>query len=82
MSSSSKAEATPKMPQPGPSTKDVLHQRRSLPYCPARMAVGGFAIAAAIGYLTLLSKKKPEVTALDVARVATTAATPNNNLGK
>lgn len=72
-------DATPKMPSPGPHTKEVLHQRRKLPFCPARMAVGGFAIVLTLGYFTLYSKKKPEATAIDVARVATgISATPEN----
>ncbi|KAH7853379.1 hypothetical protein Vadar_001759 [Vaccinium darrowii] len=72
-------EATPKMPSPGPHTKEVLHQRRSLPFSPAKMAVGGFAIVLTLGYFTLYSKKKPEATAIDVARVTSgVSATPEN----
>ncbi|KAG5559560.1 hypothetical protein RHGRI_009183 [Rhododendron griersonianum] len=74
-------DATPKMPSPGPHTKGVLHQRRKLPFCPARMAVGGFAIVLTLGYFTLYSKKKPEATAIDVARVATgVSAAPEHTL--
>lgn len=57
---------------------DVLHQRKKLPFCPAKAAVGGFAFVAAIAYLTLYSKKKPEATALDVAKVASGTASPQN----
>ncbi|PSS21037.1 Protein sumv-1 like [Actinidia chinensis var. chinensis] len=71
-------DAPPKMPPPGEHTKEVLHQRRKLPYCPARMAIGGFAIVVTLGYFTLYSKKKPEASAADVARVATGVATPEN----
>ncbi|KAF5946923.1 hypothetical protein HYC85_017151 [Camellia sinensis] len=73
------AEATPKLPQPGPHSKEVLHQQKKLPICPAKLAIGGLAFVITIGYFTLYSKKKPEATALDVAKVATgVAATAEN----
>lgn len=33
--------------------KEVIHQRSRLPFCPARMAIGGFAVMVMIGYFTL-----------------------------
>ncbi|XP_057510561.1 uncharacterized protein LOC130792956 [Actinidia eriantha] len=66
-----------KMP-PGHHPGEVLHQRRRLPYSPATMAVGGFLIAATIGYLALYAYKKPEATARDVTKVATGTARPED----
>ncbi|KZV40660.1 hypothetical protein F511_35151 [Dorcoceras hygrometricum] len=71
-------QGTPRMPGATQHNTEVLHQRSKMPFCPARMAIGGFACAAIIGYLTLYSKKKPEATALDVAKVATGTASPEN----
>ncbi|KAF4370438.1 hypothetical protein F8388_016175 [Cannabis sativa] len=62
----------------GQNSTEALHQRSKLPYCPMRMALGGFAIAMTLGYFTLYSKKKPEATALDVAKVATGTSSPEN----
>ncbi|EOY29530.1 Uncharacterized protein TCM_037040 [Theobroma cacao] len=56
---------------------EVLHQTRKGP-CPVKMAVGGFVMAATIGYFVLWSKKKPEASALDVAKVTTGVAKPEN----
>ncbi|KAL5547510.1 hypothetical protein UlMin_002741 [Ulmus minor] len=67
-----------KGPSPGQHSTEALHQRSKLPYCPFRMALGGFAAALTIGYFTLYSKKKPEASALDVAKVATGTSNPNN----
>ncbi|XP_057959933.1 uncharacterized protein LOC131152217 [Malania oleifera] len=55
---------------------EILHQRRNSPFSPYTMALGGFAIAAAIGYFALYVNKKPEASARDVAKVATGAAKP------
>lgn len=57
---------------------EVLHQRRKLPFSPATMAVTGFGITAAIGFMVLYAKKKPEASASDVAKVATGAADPKD----
>ncbi|XP_059655211.1 uncharacterized protein LOC132302397 [Cornus florida] len=67
-----------KRPPPGHSPGEVLHQRRNLPISPYTMALGGFLFAATIGYLTLYAKKKPEASAVDVAKVATGTAQPED----
>ncbi|KAA0035091.1 putative transmembrane protein [Cucumis melo var. makuwa] len=67
-----------KGPSPAQHTTEVLHQRKKLPVCPMRMAIGGFAIAATLGYFVLYTKKKPEASALDVAKVTTGISTPDN----
>ncbi|XP_059452947.1 uncharacterized protein LOC132183609 [Corylus avellana] len=67
-----------KVPSPGQHSTEVLHQRRKLPFCPVRMAIGGFAITAALGFLVLYSKKKPEASAADVAKVVVGVAHPEN----
>lgn len=64
--------------QAASAAKEVLHQRRTLPKCPMRLAVGGVAVAAVLGYLTLFSKKKPEASAADVAKVITGVASTEN----
>ncbi|KAG8367599.1 hypothetical protein BUALT_Bualt16G0089100 [Buddleja alternifolia] len=71
-------QGTPRMASATQHSTEVLHQRSKMPFCPARLAVGGFVVAAAVGYLTLYSKKKPEATAMDVAKVVTGTATPEN----
>ncbi|CAH9093373.1 unnamed protein product [Cuscuta europaea] len=71
-------QTSPKLPSPGQQHTGVLNQTRRLSVCPAKMAVGGLAIAVTIGYFTLYSNKKPEATAIDVARVATGTGTPTN----
>lgn len=57
---------------------EVLHQRKSLGQCPLKMALTGFAFAGIIGYFVLYSKKKPEASALDVAKVTAGVARPEN----
>jgi hypothetical protein len=42
------------------------------------MAVTGFGITAALGYMVLYAKKKPEASASDVAKVATGAGDPKD----
>ncbi|KAL3533066.1 hypothetical protein ACH5RR_006587 [Cinchona calisaya] len=70
-------QASPKIPSPQHSS-EVLQQTRKLPFCPAKMAIGGFVCVATLAYFTLFTHKKPEATALDVAKVTTGTATPEN----
>lgn len=63
---------------PGHNPGGVLHQRRSLPFSTTRMTVVGFLMAAGIGYGVLYASKKPEATALDVAKVTAGVADPSN----
>ncbi|CAN0913565.1 hypothetical protein LINGRAHAP2_LOCUS28014 [Linum grandiflorum] len=63
---------------PGHNPGEVLHQRSKLPYSTTTMAVTGFLITAAVGYMVLYSKKKPEADAVDVAKVATNTAQPSD----
>lgn len=71
-------QGKPRMASDTQHSPEVLHQRKKLPICPAKAAIGGFAILAVIGYFTLYSHKKPEATALDVAKVSSGTATPQN----
>ncbi|XP_021839412.1 uncharacterized protein [Spinacia oleracea] len=71
-------EASQRPPGHGRGPGEVLHQRRRLPFSYTTMTIAGLAISAIIGYTVLYSKKKSEVDALDVARVATNTATPQN----
>lgn len=68
----------PTRPPPGQNPGEVLHQTSKLPFGPMRMAVIGFAVAATIGYFTLYTKKKPEATAVDVAKVASGVSRPED----
>ncbi|KAI3727169.1 hypothetical protein L1987_66980 [Smallanthus sonchifolius] len=61
---------------PGHNPGGVLHQRRSLPFSTTTMTVVGFLMAVGIGYSVLYARKKPEATALDVAKVTTGVANP------
>ncbi|KAH6757558.1 hypothetical protein C2S51_038706 [Perilla frutescens var. frutescens] len=63
---------------PGHHPGEILHQRRSLPYGPLFITLAGFAAAGAVWYVTLYAKKKPEATAVDVAKVATGVAEPED----
>ncbi|XWS72639.1 hypothetical protein CRYUN_Cryun02cG0057400 [Craigia yunnanensis] len=54
---------------------EILHQTRKGP-CPAKMAIGGFAIVATIGYFVLFYKEKPEASA--VAKATAAVAKPEN----
>ncbi|CAI0427558.1 unnamed protein product [Linum tenue] len=58
-------------------SSEVLQQRSGLPKCPVKMAVVGAVIAAGLGYTVLFAKKKPEATALDVAKVASGGNPPS-----
>ncbi|QCD80501.1 hypothetical protein DEO72_LG2g822 [Vigna unguiculata] len=57
---------------------EVLHQRKKMPHCPMKMAIGGFAAISVLGYLVLYSNKKPEASAMDVAKVASGMSNPDN----
>lgn len=57
---------------------EVLHQRRSLPYRPLFITLAGSALAGGVWYFTLYAKKKPDATALDVAKVASGVAQPED----
>lgn len=63
---------------PGSNPGGILHQRRSLPYSLTTITLVGSAIAGGLWYFTLYAKKKPEATALDVARVSTGLAGPED----
>ncbi|KAK4431871.1 hypothetical protein Salat_0949200 [Sesamum alatum] len=71
-------QGTPRTASATQHSTEVLHQRKKAPICPARLAVGGFAFAMVLGYFTLYSNKKPEATALDVAKVASGTANIDN----
>ncbi|PWA57080.1 hypothetical protein CTI12_AA412120 [Artemisia annua] len=59
----------------------VLHQTsKGAPKSPITMMLGGLAVVGGLAYFTLFAHKKPEATALDVAKVATgTASTENTH---
>ncbi|XP_057540624.1 uncharacterized protein LOC130818469 [Amaranthus tricolor] len=75
-------EASQRPPGHGRAPGEVLHQRRRLPFSYTSMTIAGFAISAIIGYTVLYSKKKAEVDAADVARVAINTAQPQNTENK
>ncbi|CAH1449247.1 unnamed protein product [Lactuca virosa] len=61
------------------ATGQVLHQTsKGAPKSPIRMMLGGFVVIGALAYFTLYYHKKPEATALDVAKVATGTANLGN----
>ncbi|KAG7552694.1 hypothetical protein ISN45_Aa06g032860 [Arabidopsis thaliana x Arabidopsis arenosa] len=70
------------MAGPGQAAKqssEVLGQRRSLGICPLRAAAVGAVIIGGLGYMVLYSKKKPEASAGDVAKVMSgVGGTPEN----
>ena len=63
---------------PGRHPGEVLHQRRALPFSMTTMTLTGLLLTAAIGYMVLYTKKKPEATAKDVAKVSVGAAEPED----
>ncbi|RDX71093.1 hypothetical protein CR513_49593, partial [Mucuna pruriens] len=73
-----KAEAIKEGSCPQQHSTDVLHQRRKMPHCPMKMAVGGFVAISVLGYLVLYTNKKPEASAMDVAKVTTGMSNPDN----
>lgn len=66
------------LPKRAAASSEVLNQTSKMPVSPMRMAIGGFGAAVVLGYFVLYSKKKPEASALDVAKVATGTANPGN----
>lgn len=64
------------------SAGNVLHQRKSLPFSFTKMTVAGLAITAVLGYMVLYVKKKPEATAVDVAKVSVGVANPEDTRPK
>ncbi|KAL6501900.1 hypothetical protein OROGR_027033 [Orobanche gracilis] len=71
-------EASKRPPGSGSNPGGVLHQRRSLPYSLATLTVAGFAVVGAMWYFTLYTKKKPEASAIDVAKVSTGLGNPED----
>ncbi|XP_021276307.1 uncharacterized protein LOC110410771, partial [Herrania umbratica] len=63
---------------PGHHPGEVLHQRRQLPATMTTITIGGLVVTAAVGYSVLYYRKKREATALDVAKVATGVADPED----
>lgn len=55
--------------QAAKQSSEVLGQRRALGICPVRAAAVGFVIVGGLGYMVLYTKKKPEASAGDVAKV-------------
>ena len=76
-----KATQTDKPPQQveGMHQGQALHQTsKGAPKSPIRMMLGGFVVIGTLAYFTLYAHKKPEATALDVAKVTTGTANTEN----
>ncbi|MCD7451413.1 hypothetical protein HAX54_011721 [Datura stramonium] len=71
-------QASPKLPSASNMNTEVLNQTRKMPFSPVKAAVGGFAVAMTLAYFTLYTKKKPEASAMDVARVVTGTSRPEH----
>ncbi|KAL3818316.1 hypothetical protein ACJIZ3_004221 [Penstemon smallii] len=71
-------EGSKRPPGHNPPGGGVLHQRRSLPYSLVTLGLAGCAMVGGLWYLTIYAKKKPEPTALDVARLSTGMAAPEH----
>ncbi|CAN4113207.1 unnamed protein product [Withania somnifera] len=71
-------QVSPKLPSPGHMNTEVLNQTRRMPFGPTKVVIGGFAMVMSIAYFTLYSKKKPEASAMDVARVVTGTSNPEH----
>ncbi|KAI3468353.1 hypothetical protein Pfo_025016 [Paulownia fortunei] len=63
---------------PGHNPGEILHQRRTLPYSLVTMTLAGLGIIGGLWYFTLYTKKKPEASAGDVARVSAGVADPED----
>lgn len=72
------SQTSPKLPSPGNMNTEVLNQTRRMPFAPAKAVGGGLAIVMSIVYFTLYVKKKPEASAMDVARVVTGTSNPEH----
>ncbi|KAF5789432.1 hypothetical protein HanRHA438_Chr09g0382751 [Helianthus annuus] len=60
------------------SKDQVLQQTAKPPKSPISKMLGGLVIIGGLAYFVLYAHKKPEATALDVAKVATGTATTEN----
>ncbi|XP_010526251.1 PREDICTED: uncharacterized protein LOC104803862 [Tarenaya hassleriana] len=63
---------------PGHNPGGVLHQRRKLPYSYTTMGIAGLLISGAVMYAAIYVRKKPEATAVDVAKATTGLGRPED----